>query len=182
MRPRSKQSLAFEEFWRSLRKDGALVPLRSDFKPARAARFLHNIILLEAPGEGRASLKIRVAGHLYQGAVPYTVAGTDYLDVLPSKYHAGALASVRLMVEKPCALWQVMPVHHGDFVRLHEFTAFPLAAGSDGIPLILGYILPLEDLTIASPPVHRELSVDTAIEFAFLDVGAGEPHWPDKAA
>src|SRR5215469_723525 len=110
MRPRSPASLAFEDFWRSLRRDGALMPARSDFNPAQAAPFFHNIILLEAPGDGRNSLKVRVAGQRYQGSVPFTVAGTDHLETLPARYHAAAIVSARLMVEKPCGLWQIMPV------------------------------------------------------------------------
>jgi len=60
------------------------MPARSDFDPAKAAPFLHNIILLEAPGEGRNSLKVRVAGQRYQASVPYTVAGTNHLETLPA--------------------------------------------------------------------------------------------------
>jgi len=157
------------------------MPARSDFDPAKAAGFLHNIILLEAPGEGRNSLKVRVAGQLYQGSVPYPVAGTNHLDTLPAQYHAGALASARLMVEKPCGLWQIMPVCNQNHTLLHEFTAFPLAPGSDGIPLILGYFLQLEPLEIASSPLEQVFSVDTAVQFFFIDVGAGQPQWPGEA-
>jgi hypothetical protein len=181
MHPRSKASLDFEEFWRSLRKDGSLVPSRSDFAPAKAARFLHNIILLEAPGEGRNSLKMRVVGHLYQSAVQYAVAGTDHLDILPPQYHEGALASVRLMVNKPCGLWQIMPLHLRGVSRHLEFTAFPLMPGNDGIPLVLGYVLPLESLGFAPTAVKNDVVVDTAVEFHFIDVGAGEPQWPAEA-
>lgn len=182
MRPRSKGSVAFEEFWRSLRKDSALVPSRSDFQPAKAARFLHNIVLLEVPDEGRNSLKIRVVGHLYQSAVPHAVAGTDHLDVLPPQYHEGALASVRLMVKKPCGLWQIMPVYLKGVARLVEFTAFPLSPGDDGIPLILGFLFPLESVGLAPELPKREVTVDTAIQFQFIDVGAGAPDWPAEAA
>ena len=177
MRPRSKGSLAFEEFWRSLRS-GTLVPSRADFKPSRAARFLHNIILLEAPGEGRDTLKVRLAGHLYQSVVQYSVSGTDHLDLLPPEYHAGALASVRLMAAKPCGLWQVMPVYLRGYSRLVEFTAFPLSPGEDCIPLILGYLVPLDEVGLAAPALRKEISVDTAVDFLFIDVGAGEPKWP----
>jgi hypothetical protein len=182
MRSRTKGSLAFEEFWRSLRTEGALVPSRSDFRPAKAARFLHNIVLLEAPGEGRNSLKMRVVGHVYQSAMQYAVAGTDHLDILPLEYHAGALASVRLMVSQPCGLWQIMPVHLKGVSRLLEFTAFPLTPGDDGIPLILGYLFPLESLGLAPAAVKKEVAVDTAVEFFFIDIGAGQPQWPVKAA
>ena len=158
------------------------MPARSDFKPASAVRFLHNIILLEAPAEGRNSLRVRVAGQLYQGAVDYPVAGTDHLDILPAQYHAGALASVRLMVNKPCGLWQIMPIHLKGVSRLLEFTAFPLAPGNDDIPLILGHLFPLGAIAFAPPALKKEISVDTALEFLFIDIGAGQPQWPAEAA
>jgi len=182
MRPRSNGSLAFEEYWKSLRKEGALVPSRSDFLPAKAARFLHNIILLEAPGEGQKSLKMRVVGHVYQSAVQYAVAGTDHLNILPPQYHEGAVTSVRLMVKKPCGLWQVMPVYLNGVSRLLEFTAFPLTPSHDGIPLILGYLFPLEDLGLAPAALKQGVTVDTAVEFQFIDIGAGQPKWPAEAA
>lgn len=182
MRPRSKDSVAFEEFWRSLRKNGVLVPRRSDFQPAKAARFLHNIVLLEVPDEGRKSLKMRVVGHIYQSAVQYAVAGTDHLDILPPQYHEAAVASVRLMVKKPCGLWQIMPVYLKGVERLLEFTAFPLLPGNDGIALILGYLFPLESVGLAPAAPKQEVMVDTAVEFQFIDVGAGAPDWPAEAA
>ena len=158
------------------------MPSRSDFAPAKAVRFLHNIVLLEAPGEGRNALKMRVVGQLYQGAVPYTVAGTDHLDILPPRYHEAALQSVRLMVSQPCGLWQVMPFYREGLSRLLEFTGFPLTPGNDGIPLILGYLLPLEDLGLAPSGMQNELTVNTAVEFLFIDVGAGQPQWPARPA
>jgi hypothetical protein len=182
MRPRSKGSLAFEEYWKSLRKEGAPVPSRGDFQPAKAARFLHNIVLLEAPGDGQKSLKMRVVGHVYQSAVQYAVAGTDHLNILPPQFHEGALASVRLMVKQPCGLWQVMPVYLNGVSRCIEFTAFPLAPGDDGIPLILGYLFPLEGLGLAPAALKQEVTVDTAVEFQFIDIGAGQPKWPLEAA
>lgn len=123
-----------------------------------------------------------MAGQLFQGVVAHPVAGTDYLDILPAAYHQAALSSVRFMVAKPCGLWQVMPVHLKGISRLVEFTAFPLAPGHDRIPLILGLLFPLEELTLAPPLMRTEISVDTAVEFLFLDVGAGEPQWPADAA
>jgi hypothetical protein len=181
MRERSSGSLAFEEFWKSLRR-GALVPWRNDFKPSKAARFLTNLVLIEAPRESENTLKMRVAGHLYQSSVDYPVAGTDHLDILPPKYHAGALASARLMVSNPCGLWQVMPVYLGGYSRLVELTAFPLGPGGDGIPLILGYLFALQDFMVSPPPLQREICVDTAVEFFFIDIGAGVPAWSAKAA
>ena len=79
-------------------------------------------------------------------------------------------------------LWQVMPVHLKGIPRLLEFTAFPLTPGDDGIPLVLGHLFPLEDVGLAPAALKQEITVDTAIEFLFIDIGAGQPHWPAEAA
>jgi hypothetical protein len=85
------------------------------------------------------------------------------------------------MVSKPCGLWQIMPLHLRGVSRHLEFTAFPLMPGNDGIPLVLGYVLPLESLGFAPTAVKNDVVVDTAVEFHFIDVGAGEPQWPAEA-
>src|SRR4051794_19410028 len=162
MYSRSNQSLAFEALWRSLR-GRRLVPDRGDFRPRNAARFLPNIVLLEAPGELRPSLRIRMAGQTFQDDVPYTLAGTDILDFFPSQYRAGAAESGRLMIRKPCGLWQITPVHHvAGFARPVEVTAFPLSSVADGIPMVMVHLLPLETvLPAASAPVSA-ITADTA--------------------
>ena len=176
MYSRSPQSVEFEAFWRSLRGE-RLIPDRGDFKPRNASRFLSNIVLLEAPGDGRDSLRIRVAGQVLQDDVPYRLAGTDVLDCFPEEYRRGAIETGRLMIRKPCGLWQITPVHSGGYPHALEVTAFPLSAVSDGVPLIIMHLLPLDaPLPMASAP--HAAAVDTALEFRFLDVGTGEPQWP----
>jgi hypothetical protein len=179
MYSRSSQSLVFETFWRSLRGE-RLVPDRGDFAPGRAARFLPNIVLLEAPGDERHSLRIRVAGQVFQQAIPYNLAGTDLLELLPARYRAGAVASGCLMVSKPCGLWQITPVHLRGYAKPVEVTAFPLGAVS--VPLIIAYVLSLKELLPTSGTPSLAMEADTAMEFRFLDVGAGEPEWPGRAA
>lgn len=180
MYERSVQSLDFEAFWRSLRGE-RLIPDRGDFKPRNAAKFLPNIVLLEAPGGERQSLRIRVAGEVFQADVPYRLAGTDMLNFFPEQYRAGAIETARLMISKPCGLWQITPVHSGGYVLPVEVTAFPLSAVSDGVPLVIVYLQPLETpLPRASEPASV-LALDTALEFRFLDIGGGEPRWPPGA-
>jgi hypothetical protein len=182
MPSRSKESFEFEKFWQSLRNEGSL-PGRDHFRSARAARYLRSIILFEAPDDARPHLKIKLAGQLYQDLVPYKVAGTDYLDILPSKHHAGAIASAHLMIDRPCGLWQITPMHLArGYAQLLEVTAFPLAAGEDSIPLIIAFLLPIEGPLPATLPLDKGIAADTAMEFCFLDVGAGQPEWPAEAA
>ncbi len=174
---RSPDSLAFEEFWRSLRGVHRM-PRRRDFNPARAAHFIRDLVLMEAPGPSRACLRIRLAGERYQELAGHTLAGSDHLDSLAPEYHAGALATGRMMSMLPCGLWQISPMHlpcgYGQFV---EITGFPLGAGDDNIPLLICYVRLTGELLGNDHAPLAGLELDTAAAFHFIDVGFGTPNW-----
>ena len=69
LQTRSADSRAFEEFWRRIR-GGNLIPRRGDFNIARAARFVRDLVLMEAPAPDRKSMRIRLAGERYQEIAP----------------------------------------------------------------------------------------------------------------
>jgi hypothetical protein len=181
MRQRSDDSLAFEEYWRSLRTN-SLVPSRYDFYSAKAARFLPDTVLMEAPADGGQSLRIVVAGERFQDAFAHKLAGTDHLDALPAQYHAGAIASARLIAERPCGLWQAMPLYfpksgHGG---LMEVTAFPLAVRDGRVSFIALHVSPIDELLEVPAGFSSRVGIDTSVEYRFIDIGAGEPTWPPE--
>src|ERR1700761_6251515 len=100
---RSQGSRDFEALWRSLPRTG-LVPERRAFNPARAAKFLHKIILVEGPTEDRPGLFFRLAGQALNDNVQLNMAGANWLDFLPEKHHAEALESARLICDYPCGI------------------------------------------------------------------------------
>src|SRR6185312_6319142 len=169
---RSDESRAFEAFWCSLRRDG-LVPRRSDFHPAGARHLLRNLVLLDAPRNSSQSARIRVSGEGYNQMAGINMRGRDHLDLLPDCYRAGAVATSETMMETPCGLWQISPVHlaRGYAIRL-EMTAFPLKS-DDGPDCILGHVRATDGLTHASLPTPSGVAIDTAIVYRFLDIGAG---------
>src|ERR1700760_752200 len=135
---RSQGSLDFEALWRSLPRTG-LVPDRSAFNPARAAKFLHKIILVEAPTAEKQGLFFRLAGQTLNDNVQKNMAGANWLDFLPAQHHAEALESARPICGRPCGIWQLTPVHYERGIsQLIEATIFPLGSTADGIPLMLG--------------------------------------------
>jgi hypothetical protein len=172
---RSQGSLEFEALWRALPRTG-LVPSRSAFNPARAAKLLSKLILVEAPTAQRKGLYFRLVGQALNENVQQNMTGTNWLDVLPEAHHAEALESARLICEHPCGIWQLTPVHYErGFSQLIEVTIFPLGPGADQIPLMLGS---LEFLTTNSiKPVQRGkgLSAETSQIYEFIDIGAGTP-------
>jgi hypothetical protein len=103
--------------------------------------------------------------------------GRAHLDLLPDRYRAGAVAASETMMETPCGLWQVSPVHlaRGYAIRL-EMTAFPLK-GEDGRDCLLGHVRAIDGVAQASLPTPQGVAIDTAVVYRFLDIGAGAPVW-----
>jgi hypothetical protein len=179
---RSEESRQFEDFWRSLR-GGALVPHRADFHPARARHLLRDLVLLEAPADPHPRARIRVSGEGFNEAAGQNMAGRDHLELLAPQYRAGAVATSALMVNTPCGLWQVSPIHLARGYAIHlEMTAFPLATDDGGPPCLLGHVRTVEGFMQATLPTPNGLTIDTAVTFRFVDIGAGVPEWAAQAA
>lgn len=179
---RTEGSRAFEAFWRSLR-DGKLIPSRDDFRPAKARRFLGDIVLMEAPDEQNPTLRIRVTGQRFDNLLGTNLTGQDHLDFMPDEFRPGVLATARKMVELPCGLWQISPAHlvRGYATNL-EITAFPLCADEGGRQYLLSQILPAGGLKPASLPTNYGVGIDTAVMHEFIDIGAGVPELRVEAA
>src|SRR5690349_18466477 len=163
MYSRSSESLAFEALWRSLRGE-RLMPDRGDFTPRKAARFLPNTLVMEAPGVDHPSFRIRVAGNAFRDAAADGIAGTDMLDMLPQEYRAGAVATGGLMISQPCGLWQISPVRSIAYVGLVEMTAFPVTSVSDAVQLVIAHVLPLAEVLPIGGTVASTVRADTALE------------------
>lgn len=172
---RSLESCAFEEFWRGLR-GASLVPARKNFNLARAARFIRDLVLMEAPHPGRDGMRIRIAGERYQEFAGRNLSGADHLEFLAPEYRDGARVTAELMVTTPCGLWQVSPLYCGrGFGQFIEVTAFPLGAGDDGIALLLCHVRMMDGLLPHDLPAAQGLALDTAAQYQFLDIGTGLP-------
>jgi hypothetical protein len=172
---RSAESLAFEEFWRATRRGADAVPRRRDFNLAKAARFIRNIVLIEAPAPDRKTMRIRLAGERYQEIAGESLAGKDHLQFLDADLHDGALTTGWLMSTHPCGLWQITPMHtargYGQYI---EVTGFPLGAGEDGIPLLLCHVRLTGKLLHSR---EARMTLDTATAFHFIDIDEGLPEW-----
>jgi hypothetical protein len=179
---RSEESRQFEALWRSLRRSG-LIPHRCDFRPAKARHLLRDLVLLEAPAAPHPCARIRISGEGFNEAAGQNMAGRDHLELLPAQYRAGAVATSEMMVNRPCGLWQVSPIHLARGYAIHlEMTAFPLRADDGGPPCLLAHVRPVQGFMAATLPTPNGLSIDTAVTFRFLDIGAGVPEWTAQAA
>lgn len=172
-RARSERSKAFEALWRSLRGEG-LVPPRSAFDPARAAGFLRNLILVEAPDAERPVLRFPLVGDALTQLIGTNLTGMDYLDFLPAEQRAEALESARQICTRPCGIWQLNPVHYERGVsQMIEATIFPLGPAADGIPLMLGCLEFLPEQFPPVPTVDKAVTAETSAIYEFIDIGAG---------
>ena len=180
---RTSESLEFEALWRSLRGYNRLVPGRAEFQPAKARRFLRDLVLMEAPGAACPTLRIRLTGRRFDETIGFDISGRDHLDFMAPEFHAGVLATVRAMIERPCGLWQITPAHLVRGYALHlEITAFPLAPDEQGRSYIISHVRRVGDVMSSTLPTHKGLGVGTAVDYAFLDIGAGEPALTADAA
>ncbi|HEY1837303.1 MAG TPA: PAS domain-containing protein [Rhizomicrobium sp.] len=173
---RSKTSQEFEQFWHALPRDGA-IPHRRCVVPRAAARFLPNLVLMQTNLAGAGAFPLRLVGSAIEARIERKLTGCDYLDFLPGEYRQGAVESARLIAQTPCGLWQITPLHYArGFSQNCELTMFPLR-GDDATPLIVACLEWRDDLVVPAGPHESLLHAGTAREFAFLDLGAGEPHW-----
>ncbi|HEX2592069.1 MAG TPA: hypothetical protein VHL34_11275 [Rhizomicrobium sp.] len=179
---RTDESLAFEAFWRSL-CDGRPLPPRNAFRPSLGVRFLRDLITMEAPGPRGDGMRIRFFGERAHEFAGRNLAGLNYVDLLPAQHRNGAVAAGRLMAEMPCGLWQISPLHLArGYAQCVEFTAVPLGPDDNGMRAFLCLLRPVEGIFLSTLPVNYGVAIDTALQFRFLHLGAGEPAWPALAA
>jgi len=179
--PRSSESLAFEEMWKGLRKPGALIPGRREFRPRRAVPFLRNLVLLEAPIRDGDPMRFRLVGTAFERRIQRNIKGRDHFDQMPEHMHADARASIRLMFTQPCGIWQIVTMHYQrHYAEPMEATVLPLASESGSPPLLLSYVKPLGYTVLPQSTGGQAMWSEDAAFYAFLDVGAGIPDWPAK--
>lgn len=178
---RSDLSRDFEARWRAIPKRGK-VPTRAEFSPRAFAPMLRHIMLLDfSTADGAPWTRIRVVGDGIREQVQSDLTSHDYLEFLPRQFHDGAAASVELIFNHPCGLWQIMAAHYQrGFSQYLELTALPLVT-EHGVGQLLGLLAPHRGHVVPMPPGLSVMSVDTAVTFEFLDVGAGRPAWPPQA-
>ena len=173
---RTELSLAFEAFYRALPMDvGGFIPNRSVFRPERAAKFLKHIVLCEAL-DGAGGLRMRLVGSEFQQRIQRDVKGQNYFEYLMPQYRQAAMDSIREIVQRPCGLWQIMPVHYERRYAQHvELTVLPLGPGPDGVNLLLVLTQPMQDLVMPVSTGDKVMAAGTALTYQYIDLGAGVP-------
>jgi hypothetical protein len=173
---RSAASAEFEAFWRSLPRKDDFVPKRTAFRPERAPKFLRDLVVCDVSQGPHPSIQVRLTGTAFDERVQQSVRGQDYLQFMPQQYREGVMTSVRNIVERPCGLWQIMPVHYQrGFAQNLEVTVFPLAHETCDRCQLLILTREVNGLITPRPTGRFALSADTASTYQYIDVGAGVP-------
>src|SRR6185312_7266152 len=163
---RSAESVAFETFWRSLRRDG-IMRSRADFHPARALRFLRNMALVEYPSGAPSDLRVRIAGEGLQNLVGANLTGQKPIQLMAGEFREAAAESTRQMFETPCGLWQISPAHltRGYAIPL-ELTMFPLAPhANDDVRYLLCFARKCDGVMEAGLAIGENgWAIDTALQ------------------
>lgn len=170
---RSVQSLAFEAMWRDLPRE-ELVPLRSSFRPERAARLLANILLLDIDPTPPVRTRIRLMGGALRNLAGIDLTGLDYLDLVPDRAYQAA--HLRLCALHPCATWSAAPViYERGYKSLNEITHFPLIDDASGAQMGLVLMFEIRSDLPEYRQTGRPVEMRPAIAKTFIDIGAGVP-------
>jgi len=162
---RSNESLAFQDMWERLPRNGP-IPERRAFKPRAAKAFLSDLIVVQAPSPLDMTLRIRLVGDAVRQNVQGNIVGYDFLDFMQGEERkTRALGLVREMFERPCGQWWVAPVHYErGFSHYWEVTAFPLAADYKIPATIVGLVRPFDTL-FDMQERRTAVRVDAAVRF-----------------
>lgn len=173
-RMRSQQSLAFQQAWATIPKQG-LVPDKADFRPERLAPFLNDIYLVELTGDPERRLVFRLAGQTIRNALGIDLRGLSYADFVPEEHRLHAGISMDLMFgPRPCGRWIGKDIVHLDGYREPiELTQLPMTDRATGARLVLGIA---EGFGAAG--MHEgegQFCFECRETEYFIDIGAGLP-------
>lgn len=176
---RTKDSLAFEAAWRALPRQG-LIPDHADLSLRGFGKLLPDMALIDIVTGTPASSRVALVGERIRERMPFPVVGHDYFHYVPAYMRATTELRLQTIVTQPCGLWQVLGIHYQQSLfKSLEITAFPLSCqhGPSRLMILAVY----SRGQICDVPVDLAMvSLDRASATAFLDVGAGQPIWPDE--
>jgi hypothetical protein len=178
---RTRDSLAFEAAWRALPRQG-LVPLHGDLSLRGFKKLLPDMALIDIVTSPSVSSRVCLVGERIRERLPFPVTGHDYFHYVPAFMRATTERRLQTLVTQPCGLWQVMGIHYQQSLfKSLEITAFPLSRENGVSPLMILAVYSRGQVCDV-PTDLAMVSLDRASATAFLDVGAGQPFWPDEEA
>jgi hypothetical protein len=172
--PRSGTSIAFEQAWSAIHKDG-LVPDKAELRPERFAPFLRTAYLVELHDEPERRILFRIAGETIRNALGVDLRGRNYIDFVPEPHRETSGISMNLMfAPRPCGRWVRKEVVHRDgFRQILDLTQFPVSDRASGHRLVIGIVEGFGEDSVHAP--DGGFRFDQLDREHFIDIGAGLP-------
>ena len=169
---RSQQSLAFEEYWRSLRS-GRAMPSLDDFDPLQISDLIPNLFELFVTRGETISASIRFAGGDVRNSANTEVTDTDFLSYVPPDRVDATVGRNMASYDQPCGLCQVNPMSldAGSSVFL-ELTGFPMLS-SDHDAVLFGTVVSLKKDDMSDRTAIQRL--ERAQDMVWIDTDRGIP-------
>ena len=169
---RSKQSLAFEAYWNSIRKGQDLPPFTA-FDPLQISDLIPNLYELKLPHRDHLQADIRFAGGDVVETAHQEVTNTDFFSYLEQSSIEPTMERIKALADHPCGLCQInmMTLHGGSGVEL-ELTGFPVLCPDNDIFLV-GTVVALEKED--STDLSSVNTLDVSEDRMWIDIGNGVP-------
>lgn len=170
---RSKLSLGFERYWRSLR-EGGRVPEYAQFDPLEIPTLVPNLVIIDMSRSSEPKMSVRLSGSTMQENIGMNLTGLDaheFYDQADSDY---LWASAEALIATPCGVVQRNNVQYEKADNaVTEMTFFPLSGKTKdtfyvvGVADWVGYQFDQSS--------DRPMRVQLSDHYAWIDVGSGVP-------
>lgn len=137
-------------------------------------QFLPLISLLES--RSPTEVVFRVAGSRLRDYLGVDLTGSNYIDLAPETFRQIRIWRLQQEVTWPCGALFIYPHRFpSGHVAPAETISLPVDDGRPGRPpMILSLVTPMTD-RVEDPPPPGKREIYFAVEFAFIDIGAGIP-------
>ncbi len=170
---RSKLSLGFEHYWRSL-QEGTRVPEYARFDPLEIPALIPNLVIIEIGPSPAREMSVRLAGSTTRQNMGINVAGHDAHEFYDEADREYVRASAEALIETPCGVVQRNNVQYEKADNaVTEMTFFPLS-GKTGDTF---YVVGVADWVgyQFDQSSDRPMKVQLSDHYAWIDVGSGIP-------
>lgn len=167
------ETVSFVNAWSGWR-GARLLPRRSDMRLSDIKQLLPMVSLLEA--RSPTDVVFRVAGSRLRDYLGVDLTSSNYIELAPEAFRPIRIWRVQQQLTRPCGALFIYPHRFpSGQVAPAEVVSLPVDDGRLGKPpMLLSVITPLTSRTEDPPPGGRR-EVYFAVEFAFIDLGAGIP-------
>lgn len=174
--PRSAKSVAFQQAWASIPKQGH-VPDKADFRPERLKALLNDVYLVELHEETEKRVLFRLAGQSIRDGLGIEMRGLNYTDFVPPEHRESSGISMQLMFgPAPCGRWVRKEIVHRDgFRELIQLTQFPMTDLASGARLVLGIVEGFGEDRAHAEADEGNFRFENLDAEHFIDIGAGLP-------